>query len=153
MRTFQTITTPLSFHFLFLKIKPLPLRWRDLLAEFKCRFSCYYFVLIPVLATMFDFGFFSGVTWAFLALFFTLLLLWVDPFLCYLRRGHDNWPDNCLFHCYRYGVWPYHHFKKLGIRGPRPLPFMGSTFYYRKVRVEPMLQLLSLFLPFKRFDQ
>ncbi|XP_003963919.1 cytochrome P450 3A40-like [Takifugu rubripes] len=55
---------------------------------------------------MFEFVLFSGTTWALLALFFALLLL--------------------------YGVWPYHHFKKLGIRGPRPLPFMGSTFYYRK---------------------
>ncbi|XP_062999457.1 cytochrome P450 3A9-like [Elgaria multicarinata webbii] len=31
-----------------------------------------------------------------------------------------------------YGVWPYGVFQKLGIPGPKPLPFFGSTLSYRK---------------------
>uniref|UniRef100_H3BWI4 unspecific monooxygenase n=2 Tax=Tetraodon nigroviridis TaxID=99883 RepID=H3BWI4_TETNG len=48
----------------------------------------------------------SGTTWTLLALFFALFFL--------------------------YGIWPYNHFKKLGIPGPGSLPFIGSLFYYRK---------------------
>ncbi|KAL7979274.1 hypothetical protein Chor_015298, partial [Crotalus horridus] len=32
---------------------------------------------------------------------------------------------------YRYGVWPYGVFKKLGIPGPMPLPFIGTAFGFR----------------------
>ncbi|MGH0137959.1 UNVERIFIED_CONTAM: hypothetical protein FKN15_064936 [Acipenser sinensis] len=32
----------------------------------------------------------------------------------------------------RYGIWPYGIFKKLGIPGPRPLPFVGTFLEYRK---------------------
>ncbi|KAH0631994.1 hypothetical protein JD844_019970, partial [Phrynosoma platyrhinos] len=35
----------------------------------------------------------------------------------------------CLF---SYGIWPYNFFKKLGIPGPKPLPFVGTFLEYRK---------------------
>ncbi|NXV98553.1 CP3AL protein, partial [Calonectris borealis] len=36
------------------------------------------------------------------------------------------------FLSYRYGTWPFGLFKKLGIPGPRPLPFLGTCLEYRK---------------------
>uniref|UniRef100_A0A8C9T2L3 unspecific monooxygenase n=1 Tax=Scleropages formosus TaxID=113540 RepID=A0A8C9T2L3_SCLFO len=42
----------------------------------------------------------------------------------------------------RYGVSPYGYFKKLGIPGPRPLPFLGTCLSYRK-----LFFIYSLFCP------
>ncbi|NXO29028.1 CP3A9 protein, partial [Cisticola juncidis] len=33
---------------------------------------------------------------------------------------------------HRYGTWPFSLFKKLGIPGPKPLPFFGTSLEYRK---------------------
>ncbi|XP_024061005.2 cytochrome P450 3A9-like isoform X1 [Terrapene carolina triunguis] len=35
-----------------------------------------------------------------------------------------------------YGIWPYGIFKKLGIPGPTPLPFFGTTLEYRNGMVD-----------------
>ncbi|NXQ91251.1 CP3AO protein, partial [Nyctibius grandis] len=48
---------------------------------------------------------FSFVTWLLLIVFLSLLVL--------------------------YGIWPFQAFKKLGIPGPRPLPFFGTFLEYR----------------------
>ncbi|NXG15305.1 C340 protein, partial [Grallaria varia] len=37
----------------------------------------------------------------------------------------------CLCLVALYGIWPYQTFKKLGIPGPRPLPFVGTFLEYR----------------------
>ncbi|NXP18603.1 CP3AT protein, partial [Scytalopus superciliaris] len=37
----------------------------------------------------------------------------------------------CLCLIALYGIWPYQTFKKLGIPGPRPLPFVGTFLEYR----------------------
>nr|XP_008121932.1 PREDICTED: cytochrome P450 3A24 isoform X1 [Anolis carolinensis] len=52
------------------------------------------------------FSFFSIQTWSLLGIFLLLLML--------------------------YGIWPYNFFKKLGIPGPRPLPFIGTFLEYNK---------------------
>ncbi|XP_053552727.1 cytochrome P450 3A9 [Bombina bombina] len=48
----------------------------------------------------------SAETWVLLAIFWVLLLL--------------------------YGIWPYGFFKKLGVPGPQPFPYIGTFLGYRK---------------------
>ncbi|XP_077094360.1 cytochrome P450 3A30-like [Siphateles boraxobius] len=50
--------------------------------------------------------FFSAETWALLMLFVALLVI--------------------------YGYWPHSQFKKLGIAGPKPIPFFGTMLRYRE---------------------
>ena len=45
----------------------------------------------------------------------------------------------------RYGYAPYGVFKKLGIQGPKPLPFIGTFLEYRKVRHVFQWSKLTLF--------
>uniref|UniRef100_A0A4W4GZ29 unspecific monooxygenase n=1 Tax=Electrophorus electricus TaxID=8005 RepID=A0A4W4GZ29_ELEEL len=52
------------------------------------------------------FWFFSAETWALLILFLSLLVL--------------------------YGYWPHSFFTRLGIPGPKPLPFIGNMLEYKK---------------------
>ncbi|XP_043969078.1 cytochrome P450 3A56-like [Gambusia affinis] len=52
------------------------------------------------------FLYFSAETWTLLVAFVTLLLV--------------------------YAYWPYGTFKKLGISGPKPLPFLGTMLHYRR---------------------
>ncbi|KAG5832253.1 cytochrome P450 3A40-like [Anguilla anguilla] len=49
---------------------------------------------------------FSTETWTLLALFFALLII--------------------------YGVWPFRSINKMGIPGPRPLPFLGNLLSYKR---------------------
>lgn len=53
---------------------------------------------------------------------------------------------------YRYGIWPYGLFKKLGIPGPTPLPFFGTVFKCDKVSdwelqkyTSPILQYQNIY--------
>ncbi|MED6242424.1 hypothetical protein ATANTOWER_004499 [Ataeniobius toweri] len=50
--------------------------------------------------------YFSAETWTLLVAFVTLLLV--------------------------YGYWPYGTFKRLGISGPKPIPFFGTMLHYRR---------------------
>ena len=45
---------------------------------------------------------------------------------------HNPWPGFSLS-LYRYGTYSHGLFKKLGVPGPRPLPYFGNVLSYRKV--------------------
>uniref|UniRef100_A0A672M005 Cytochrome P450 3A n=1 Tax=Sinocyclocheilus grahami TaxID=75366 RepID=A0A672M005_SINGR len=45
----------------------------------------------------------------------------------------ETWALLMLFVALLYGSWPHSFFKKLGIPGPKPLPFFGTMLEYRKV--------------------
>ena len=47
---------------------------------------------------------------------------------------HNPWPGFSLS-LYRYGTYSHGLFKKLGVPGPRPLPYFGNVLSYRKVCV------------------
>ncbi|KAM6155817.1 cytochrome P450 3A21-like [Rhynchocyon petersi] len=52
--------------------------------------------------------------------------------------GPETWAllAVCCILLLLYGIWPYDVFKKLGIPGPRPLPFIGTFLEYRKGLLE-----------------
>ena len=45
--------------------------------------------------------------------------------------------------CFSYGTYTHGHFKKLGIPGPKPLPFIGTLLFYRRVSDVELLTLLQ----------
>ena len=61
---------------------------------------------------------------------------------------HNPWPGFSLS-IHRYGTYSYGLFKKLGVPGPRPLPYFGNVLSYRKVRVAwcPFFCFLWLQIP------
>lgn len=82
----------------------------------------------------FVFELLSPITWTLLALAVGLLLLWVEPLLVLRTRSFLSIllvTRSCF--C-RWGTWPYDCFKRIGVDGPRPLPFVGTLLHFRKVR-------------------
>nr|XP_033770369.1 cytochrome P450 3A24-like [Geotrypetes seraphini] len=53
---------------------------------------------------------------------------------CLLNFSLETWTllVASLTLLFLYGTWPYGFFKKLGIPGPKPLPFIGTFLEYRK---------------------
>uniref|UniRef100_A0A8C8DMG1 Cytochrome P450 3A n=1 Tax=Oryzias sinensis TaxID=183150 RepID=A0A8C8DMG1_9TELE len=73
-----------------------------------------------------NFLYFSAETWTLLVAFITLLLV--------------------------YAYWPYGTFKRLGIPGPKPVPFFGTMLAYRKVSIFPYSCFPSALLTSSIYD-
>ena len=91
----------------------------------------------------------------------------ITVFICGYNFSNDNakiilwsfWNNEQFFtischqlFMHRYAYWPYGVFKRLGVPGPKPIPFFGTMLAYRRVRtketkIEPNLFSCYLWVP------